>query len=168
MHSLSPPRVTVLHDRAVRKLVDAHAENRDDRLLLAVRYGLEDEKNIHLLEVLEEFPGPADDRPYTTEFEATPDLIIEGKLYLTLASPAQLRAAIERNDPLIVDVRAGRGCRVEFQTQEGQELARILGAKLGVSETQQSARLRFLETFSPDEKRASNEESQAIRESWKK
>lgn len=103
-------RVRELHDRAVRQLVDAHARRADQPLVLAVRHGLEDPMNIRLLEVLRGFPGPDGDELLETEFAASAELLILGTLHLVLGSPAQVAAAIGRNDPEVERVRRGEVC----------------------------------------------------------
>ena len=55
------PRIRDLHDRAVRQLVEAHRQRTNEPLLLAIRYKLDDPSDIHLLEVLDRFPGGDDD-----------------------------------------------------------------------------------------------------------
>lgn len=83
-----------LYKNVVRDLVDAHAKLKRSPLVLAVRYrhtGLD----VHLLEVIENFPGRAEEPPFTTELAPNERFIILGKLHLTLASPAQLQHAIE-------------------------------------------------------------------------
>jgi hypothetical protein len=93
------------YHRVVRELVDAHARRTEEPLVLAIRYQLDDPSDIYLLEVLEEFPGNPDDPPFTTEFGPTAELVILGKLHLALTSSAQLRAAIDRGDPIVGAVR---------------------------------------------------------------
>jgi hypothetical protein len=102
------PQVQIeeLNARAVRDLVRAHAERTEEPLVLAVRYGAED-RDVYLLEVLDGFPGGDDDAPFVTEFGPSAELLILGKLHLTLLSPAQLRSAIGRGDALLAKVRGG-------------------------------------------------------------
>lgn len=115
-----------LHDGAVRQLVDSHVANEHEPLELAVRFHQDDPMNIHLLEVLAEFPGGDDDEPFETEFERSADLRILGTLHMTLCNAAQLRAARDRGSPLIDELRSGI---VLYQTREGQTLARELGLR---------------------------------------
>lgn len=115
-----------LHESAVRQLVDSHVANEHEPLLLAVRFRQDDPMNIHLLEVLAEFPGGDDDEPFETEFEPSAHLRILGKLYLTLCNAAQLRTAQHRGAPLIDELRSGI---VLHQTGEGQTLAQELGLR---------------------------------------
>lgn len=108
MPSNADERLRQLHDRAVRELVDAHRLRKEEPLLLAVRYDLDHPTDIHLLEVLDGFPGGESDELMVTEFERSAQLMILGKLRLVLGSPAQLRAAIRRNDPEISKVKKGK------------------------------------------------------------
>lgn len=101
-------RIAQLHDRAVRDLIEAHKARQDEPLVLAVRYQPgEDTLDIGLLEVLQGFPGGDDDVLLPTDFEASAQLRIFGKLHLVLGSPAQVRAAIARNDAEIQPPRRG-------------------------------------------------------------
>ncbi|MBI4917950.1 MAG: hypothetical protein HY825_19085 [Acidobacteria bacterium] len=100
-------RIRELHDRAVTELVAAHARRTDEPLVLAVRYSGRDPFDVHLLEVLADFPGADDDELLATEFEPSAQLRILGKLHLTLGSPSQLRAAAGRGDAIIADIRRG-------------------------------------------------------------
>lgn len=118
-----------LHERAVEQLVESHVANEHEPLVLAVRFGLDDPMNIHLLEVLAEFPGGDDDEPFATEFDRSANLRILGKLHLTMCNAAQLRAALGRGDPLIDKLRRGI---VLHHTSEGQTLERELGLSAGV------------------------------------
>lgn len=119
-------RVQELHDKAVKHLVEAH-QQLEDPLLLAVRYEAEDPFDIHIFEVLETFPGDDEDELFSTVYEPSASLRILGKLHLTLASPAQLRAAIRRSDPLLKKLRAGQMVFVDQSKTEGRNLARELG-----------------------------------------
>jgi hypothetical protein len=89
-------RVRQMHDRAGYDLVEAHKQRTDEPLVLAVRFDLTDTQDVHLLEVLDGFPGGEDDELLITEFEPSAQLRILGKLHLTLGSPAQLESAIHR------------------------------------------------------------------------
>jgi hypothetical protein len=163
----SPPsldRIIALHDRAVRKLVDAHVKNAEEPLLLAVRYRLDDPNDIYLLEVFDRFPGADDDPPLETAFERTPELIIQGKLHLALVSPAQLRTAMARDDDLIKAIK--RDGRVEYQSYDASELVKELGVRPGVPSSQQKARLELVRSFTPEE-RATPEEMDELRRSWR-
>lgn len=119
-------RVQELHDNAVKRLIEAH-QQLDEPLLLAVRYEGEDPVDIHILEVLEKFPGGDDDELFTTEYEPSPALRILGKVYLTLASPAQIRAALRRQEPLVGKVRTGRVVFCDDSKAETAGLLRDLG-----------------------------------------
>lgn len=96
-----------LNIRAVDELVRAHAARTDDPLILAIRFREADLLDIHLLEILAGFPGGDEDELLTTDFERSAQLRILGKLYLTLCSPAQLRAASARGDAVVEEARRG-------------------------------------------------------------
>jgi hypothetical protein len=83
------------YDAAVRDLVGAHAMLARSPLVLAVWYRRRDTKNVHLLEVIENFPGQPTDQPLTTQFGPSERFRIMGDLYLTLANPEQLRNTID-------------------------------------------------------------------------
>jgi len=83
--------------------------------------------DIHVLEVLEGFPGSDDDELLVTAFEPSPQLRIFGKLYLTLGSPAQLESAVLRTDPAVQRFISG-----ELIYDDGSERAKALkGNTLG-------------------------------------
>lgn len=101
-------KIQHLHDRAVRELVDAHGRRTDEPLILAVRFDIDDPSgDIHLLEVVDDFPGGDDDELFVVEFERSANLVILGKLQLVLGSPAQVRTAVDRNDEIIEKARHG-------------------------------------------------------------
>jgi hypothetical protein len=120
-------RIRVLHDRAVRELVAAHATRQDEPLVLAVRYRTDEPADVYLLEALDGFPGGDDDELLVTEFEPSPQLRILGTLHLALGSPGQLRAAIARGDAIVADVKRGA---VVFDSQSAE--ARDLRQRLGL------------------------------------
>ena len=97
-----------LNERAVKQLLEAHRRQTEQPLLLAVRFRDDVEEDIHLLEVLANFPGDDDDELFVTDFSPSASLVMLGKLHLVLASPGQLRAAVKRRDPLIDEIRGGR------------------------------------------------------------
>lgn len=104
------------YKKAVSDLVDAHAKLKRSPLVLAVRYrqkGLD----VHLLEVIEGFPGADEDPPFTTELAPNERFLILGKLYLTLSSPAQLRHAIELSAKrsVLAPVRSARKLLAELR-----------------------------------------------------
>lgn len=84
------------YEKAVRELVDAHARLKNEPLVLAVRFRRDAGLDVHLLEVLESFPGADTDEPFTTEFAPSETFRILGKLHLTLVSPDQLQHAISQ------------------------------------------------------------------------
>lgn len=126
MSSAQPAEIGRLaphYDRVIRGLVQAHSTRDDEPLLLAVRYRRDDLEDLHLLEVIENFPGNDDDPLFRTEFGPSADLVILGKLHLILASPAQLRAAVGRGDPLFAEVKADGQVLFPAGAPEGEALA---------------------------------------------
>lgn len=119
-------RVRELNSRAVEQLIEAHKKQTDEPLLLAIRYYGNDPLDVYLLEVLDGFPGGHEDELFVTEFEPSAQLRVLGKLHLALGSPEQLRAAIERKDPIIEQLREAT---VEFRG--GNEAEHLL-AELGL------------------------------------
>jgi len=93
------------YDRIVRGLVEEHRTRKDEPLVLAVRYRCDEPEDIYLLEVIGNFPGNDDDPLFETAFGPSADLVILGELHLALASPAQLRVAVERGDKLVEQLR---------------------------------------------------------------
>ena len=89
------------HRLVARRLVDAHALRKDEPLLLALWFQISDRNDLHLLEVVKNFPGPPEDELFSVESSLPPELAISGKLQLVLANAEQLRAAIDRNDPAL-------------------------------------------------------------------
>jgi hypothetical protein len=158
-----PDRSAELNDRAARRLVTAHARDMEERLVLAVRYGV-DLKDIFLLEVLEGFPGGADEKPLTTEFNPSPELLLLGTLHLTLVSPEQLRTAVARNDELIHAIR--RDGRIEYRASDAADLVQLLGVDSMLSSGEKRARLELLEQMAPED-RATAEEMEEIRRRWR-
>jgi len=98
----TPGWVTAHYDNEVRALVAEHAARKDEPLVLAVRYNLDDPRNVHLLEVLDSFPGTDDDELFDNEFLPTHEFRILGTLRLAIGNPGQLRAAIDRGDDELV------------------------------------------------------------------
>jgi hypothetical protein len=87
-------KISEHYEHAVRDLVETHAKLARSPLALAVRFGFDDPLDVHLLEVIENFPGGDDDPLFATEFAPNERFLILGKLHLTLASPRQLKRAI--------------------------------------------------------------------------
>src|SRR5690606_14648780 len=79
-------RIRELHDRAVHDLIEAHKQRTDEPLVLAIRFDLNDSQDVHLLEVLDGFPGGDDDELLVTDFEPSAQLRILGKLHLALGA----------------------------------------------------------------------------------
>jgi hypothetical protein len=119
-------RVRQLHERAVHDLVEAHRQRTDEPLVLAVRFDVADAQDVHILEVLDGFPGGDDDELLVTEFEPSAQLRILGKLHLTLGSPAQLEAAIHKGGTSIERFRGGSVVH-DDGSQRAKELKRALG-----------------------------------------
>lgn len=94
--SAQSQKIDTLYDLRVRELVAAHAKLKDSPLVLAIRYskGLKSMLDVYLLEIVENFPGNSNEPPFLTEFGPSAQLLIMGKLYLTLASPDQIRHAL--------------------------------------------------------------------------
>ena len=109
-----------LNRRAVRKLVDAHARRTDERLLLAVRFNFKDDA-IHLLEVLEGFPGEPQDAPLVTRYAPSAELLAVDEIELVLVSPEQFRNLAAGDSPTAAALKADG--QVEFYTVEGKELS---------------------------------------------
>jgi len=126
--SVTQPGATLVqhNDRVIRRLVETHAARTDEPLVLAVRFRVEDSVDLHLLEVLEGFPGEADEPLFVTEFGPSAELVVLGKLQLVLASPAQLRSAIVRSDALVEELRRGTVLHRDLQ-RGAAELLRELG-----------------------------------------
>jgi hypothetical protein len=119
-------RVRQLHDRAVHDLIEAHKQRTEEPLLLAVRFDSADTPDVHILEVLDGFPGGEDDDLLATEFEPSAQLLILGKLHLTLGSPAQLEAAVRRGEAQIERFRNGVVV-YDDGSPRAKELRRALG-----------------------------------------
>src|SRR5215203_5105656 len=91
--------VARINEQAIRRLIAAHATRFDEPLVLAIRYRQAD-PDVHLLEVLDGFPAAPGEAPFETEFAPSAELMLIGKLHLTLVSPAQLISLIESNAAL--------------------------------------------------------------------
>jgi hypothetical protein len=128
--SMSPieQRVLELHDNAVKRLVEAH-QQLDEPLLLVLRYEGDKPGDVYLLEVLETFPGGDDDELFTTQYAPSASLRIVGELHLTLGSPAQLRAAARRGDPLIAKLADADVVFVDESKSEAKQLLDELGPR---------------------------------------
>lgn len=117
-----------LNNKAVRQLVAAHRKRKDEPLVLAIHYDLGDPRgDIHLLEVLEHFPGADDDELMVTTFGPSANLLILGNLHLALGSPAQVRSAVERNDAIAAAARDG-----EVVFDNGSAKAKALKREFGL------------------------------------
>lgn len=126
MQTSTEDRVKHLHERAVHDLVEAHRQRTDEPLVLAVRFDLSDAQDIHLLEILDGFPGSDDDELLVTEFEPSAQLRILGKLHLALGSPAQVQSAIRRGGERVERFRHGVVVH-DDGSQRAAELKRALG-----------------------------------------
>jgi hypothetical protein len=120
-------RVRQLNISAVRRLIDAHSKRTDEPLVLAVRYRLDDPVDIYLLEAIAGFPGSDDDELLVTEFEASAQLRILGKLVLALGSPNQIRAAVSRHDEQLAELRRSHSIEFDDGSDDANSLKRLLG-----------------------------------------
>ena len=128
MPTMNQDLIRDLHEKAVRQLVAAHRQRTDEPLILAVRYELEDTTgDVHLLEVLDQFPGGDADELLVTEFGPSASLILVGKLHLVLGSPNQVRSALKRGDTILAAVHSG-----EVVFEDGSPVATSLRAALGL------------------------------------
>jgi len=104
----TPARVpSARHRQVAAQLVEEHARRTDEPLVLAVWFAASNHQDLHLLEVVKNFPGPADDELFSVESALPPHLALPGALKLCLASPEQLLSALDRGDPLVrsIDLR---------------------------------------------------------------
>lgn len=84
-------RIRELHDRAVHDLIEAHKQRMDEPLVLAIRFDLNDTQDVHLLEVLDGFPGGDDDELLVTDFEPSAQLRILGNSIWSWVAPHSSR-----------------------------------------------------------------------------
>ena len=84
------------YERAVKDLVDAHAKLASEPLVLAAWFRRGEGLDVHLLEVIEDFPGADTDPPFAADFGPSGAVRILGTLYLTLLGPGQLRHALRQ------------------------------------------------------------------------
>jgi hypothetical protein len=152
--------VARMNERALRTLIAAHAARFDEPLVLAVRYRRAD-PDVHLLEVLEDFPAAAGEEPFETEFAPSPELMLLGKLHLTLVSPAQLDSMIERDAPLVRALRADGA--VEYYVSSARSLIERLGLEATASSAEKKARMELLRESGVT---ATPEEMEEIRKGW--
>jgi hypothetical protein len=128
MNALAAKNATeMLNERAVKQLLAAHRQRVDQPLVLAIRFNGDVAEDIHLLEVLENFPGEDEDELFETDFEPSADLVMLGKLHLVLASPGQMRTALNRRDPLVASISGGRVVH-----SDGSKTAKALCKELGL------------------------------------
>jgi len=149
-----------LQERAVRKLVDAHVTQREERLVLAVRFQ-HDDRDVRVLEVLDGWPGENDEPLFSSEFGSTSDLILPGKLHLLLGSPPQVRSALARRDPSLDPVRADGV--VVFRTTEADDIVQALGVRVGATTGQQAAREAFVASLEQDHRATPEERAELLR-----
>lgn len=119
-------RIQQLHNRAVEQLIKAHRNRKDESLILAVRYNLEQD-DIYLLEVLDQFPGQDDEELLETTFEPSANLVILGKLHLALGSPGQLRMAVASNSSIVQAIGSSATVAFDDGSARADELKRALG-----------------------------------------
>lgn len=148
-----------LNDQAVKHLVDAHARL-DEQLLLAIRFKVND-AGIHLLEVLDGFPGAEADEPLETEFGPSPGVRMVGNLKLALVNPAQFRALAVSGSALCKAVTADG--RVEYAVGEGRDLAELLQLPNVASTLELNARKELVEE---DGTTLSNQEREELKKAW--
>lgn len=149
-----------INERALRRLIAAHATRFDEPLVLAVRYRQTD-RDVHLLEVLDGFPAAPGEEPFETEFAPSAELLLMDKLHLTLVSPAQLAALIQSNSELVEALRADG--TVEYYTKDAQPLIATLGLKMAPSSSERAARQELLDDAGVI---ATSEEMDSIRKRW--
>lgn len=156
---MNPAKVAELNDRAVKHLIDAHSRL-EEPLLLAVRYKLT-EPGIHLLEVLDGFPGDDADEPLETEFGSSPEVRMIGTLKLALVSPKQFRALAAGTSPIVEALKADG--RVEFYVGEGEELANLMGLKNGATGRELEVRKRLIGEAGT---KLTPEELESLKKAW--
>jgi len=96
------------YPKLVEKLVASHRKLPDHRLQLAIWFDMDHRKDIHLFEVLEDFPYY--DEPgklFTSRFDSGFDLLMPtgGKLELIMTSPEELRIALTKRYPQLTRLR---------------------------------------------------------------
>jgi hypothetical protein len=149
-----------INAQALRRLISAHATRLDEPLVLAVRFRHSD-RDVHLLEVLEGFPAVPGEEPFETEFAPSAELLLVGKLHLTLVSPAQLASLIDNNAALAEALRADG--TIEYYTMSAEPLIAALGLKARASSSEKKARQELLDELGVT---VSPEEMDSIRKGW--
>lgn len=149
-----------INERALRHLIAAHATRLDEPLVLAIRYH-HDAPDVHLLEVLDGFPDAPGETPFETEFAPSAELMLIGKLRLTLVSPTLLTSLITRGSPLVDALRADG--TIEYYAAGAKPLIAELGLPTKASRFENQARRELLEAVGAA---ATPEEMAAIRKSW--
>ncbi|WP_438008378.1 hypothetical protein WME89_06545 [Sorangium sp. So ce321] len=157
---MNAANIAKINEQALRRLIAAHATRFDEPLVLAVRYK-HDDRDMHLLEVLEGFPGEPGEAPFETEFVSSPELLLVGKLHLTLVSPAELISLVENDAEIAKCLRADG--TVEYYTSSARPLIEALGLKVSASSSEKQARQELLGEFAAT---VTPEEMEAIRKSW--
>ena len=103
--------------KQIKKLVEHHAQNQDNPLLLACWYNLDEEQDVYLLEVAEDVADSGDGTLDTFTFGMSRELRIPGVLRVTYTSPEELRYAAQQADApghaLLERIRT-EGCLVLF------------------------------------------------------
>ena len=132
----------------------------DAPLVLAVRFR-QSEPDVHLLEVLEGFTVAPDEDPFETEFAPSAELLLMGKLYLTLVSPAQLASLIDSKAALAEALRADG--TIEYYTTDAQPLIAALGLTARASSYEKKARQELLDELGVA---VSQDEMDSIRKRW--
>jgi len=121
-----------LYPEQVRKLIESHKEMEDHKLLLAIWYDKDEQRDIKILEVLEGFPSSDDETElFTTYFTSSSKFLIaaEGKLILSLTNPEEMKNAIKQKIPIIKEIMAAlaRGqAKVLYKDAEMEDIVNAL------------------------------------------
>ena len=84
--------------KRVKEFVKYHARNRDNLMLFACWYNLDEEQDVYLLEVAEGVADSGDGTLDTFTFGMSDELGIPGMLRVTYTSPEELRYAAQKAD----------------------------------------------------------------------
>ena len=115
----------------VRKLVARHRKlKRNGRLLFAGWFDRSnDEGDVNLFEVYEDFPDPGIGQLETFLFPSNADFPIKGALRLTVTSPSELRDAASRGDSILAAMMASPDREVLYPAKGNWDrlMDRIIG-----------------------------------------
>ena len=96
------------YPKLVEKLVASHRKLPDHRLQLAIWFEMDHRKDIHLFEVLSDFP-PYDEpsKFFTSRFDSSFDLLMPtgGHLEMIMTGPGELRDALTKRYPQLTRLR---------------------------------------------------------------